>query len=201
MRYSRYHKHDHEKQPATQCCEWPECDGEGLHPAPKRDMLPYHYHPSLGNDRALRSERQWFCLKHIREFNASWNYFEHMNAEDMERFERDSLTGHRRTRDTRTRTANDPHVKKAYEKAWEWRTGSDGQAGQKEPKADNAAPQQECDAVELLGLSYPLTQEKIKSRYRVLVKKYHPDHHGKETEEQFKAINEAYSYLMAHSVF
>ena len=53
----------------------------------------------------------------------------------------------------------------------------------------------EKEAMDVMDLSYPLTKEKIKRQFRILVKKYHPDAAGKETEEQFKSIAQAYELL------
>ncbi len=50
---------------------------------------------------------------------------------------------------------------------------------------------------EILEVSKNASQEEIKQKYRELAKKWHPDANGnsKESEEKFKAINEAYSHL------
>ena len=53
------------------------------------------------------------------------------------------------------------------------------------------------DYYQTLGVSRNATDEEIKSAYRKLAKKYHPDHNqgDKDAEEKFKAINEAYEVL------
>lgn len=53
------------------------------------------------------------------------------------------------------------------------------------------------DYYKVLEVSKTATQEEIKQNYRMLAKKWHPDANGntKESEEKFKAINEAYSHL------
>ena len=57
----------------------------------------------------------------------------------------------------------------------------------------------ERDAMGVLELSWPLTQADVKSRYKDLVKRHHPDANGgsREAEEKFKEINAAYSTLRA----
>jgi curved DNA-binding protein len=49
----------------------------------------------------------------------------------------------------------------------------------------------------IMGLEPPLSQELIKSRYKELAKKYHPDlnKNDKGAEEQFKKVNMAYTVL------
>ena len=60
-------------------------------------------------------------------------------------------------------------------------------------------PVQFQDYYEILGLKRDATAEEIKSSYRRLARKWHPDlrpaHEKKEAEEQFKRVNEAYEVL------
>ena len=53
------------------------------------------------------------------------------------------------------------------------------------------------DYYKILEVSNTASQEEIKQSYRMLAKKWHPDanNNTKESEEKFKAINEAYSVL------
>jgi curved DNA-binding protein CbpA len=51
----------------------------------------------------------------------------------------------------------------------------------------------------LFDLQPPLTLIGLKSRYKELVKRHHPDTHGgdRDAEERLKEINQAYSTLKA----
>ena len=63
------------------CCEWPGCKAAGAHRAPKGRENEYYR----------------FCLEHVREFNHSYNFFKGMSDDDVARFQKDALTGHRPT--------------------------------------------------------------------------------------------------------
>src|ERR1041384_3817554 len=65
------------------CCEWKGCGNSATHRAPKGRM---------------RENEYWrFCLDHVREYNASYNYFAGMNDDDVMRYQKDAITGHRPT--------------------------------------------------------------------------------------------------------
>ena len=51
------------------------------------------------------------------------------------------------------------------------------------------------DYYEILGVDKNSSQEEIKKAFRQLARKYHPDVAGKEYEEKFKEINEAFQIL------
>jgi DnaJ-domain-containing protein 1 len=65
----------------------------------------------------------------------------------------------------------------------------------KEERFSATAP--ELAALTVLNLSPPVTRQEIKSRYKELVKRHHPDANGgsKDAEERLKAINRAYETL------
>src|ERR1044071_2436605 len=59
------------------------------------------------------------------------------------------------------------------------------------------ASQNKRDYYEVLGVARSATPEEIKKAYRKLAVQFHPDKHkgGKEMEEKFKEISEAYEVL------
>ncbi len=51
----------------------------------------------------------------------------------------------------------------------------------------------------IFNLSHPITLADVKTRYKELVKRHHPDANGgdKQAEERIKLINQAYTTLRA----
>ena len=71
------------QRPDAPVCQWKGCNCEATHRAPK------------GRDR--ENEYWRFCLAHVREYNASYNYFAGMSDDAVTRYQKDALTGHRPT--------------------------------------------------------------------------------------------------------
>ena len=64
------------RAPETPCCEWKGCNNASTHRAPK------------GRDSA--NEHWRFCLEHVRAYNASYNYFKGMSADDVSKYQKAS---------------------------------------------------------------------------------------------------------------
>ncbi len=135
-------------------------------------------------------EYEWFCLDHIRERNQQWDYFSGMGSDEIEAFIQDAVTGHRPTwtREGRIRE----HYFTLQDKLYEFINGS------KPAPAKPRIPAKTRNALATMELEHPYTQEQLKVRYRILVKKYHPDLNkgDKKLEEKFKSITTAYRFLL-----
>lgn len=156
--------------------------------------------PEPGDFRAPRSRENlrdyyWFCLEHVREYNAAWNYYAGMSEDQVERERRRDTIWHRPTwplRGQGGRRVEDP-----------FETGAAAGAEQAEVSPENAAAMAwsaaDRAALAVLGLAPPVTVPAVKKRYKDLAKRHHPDTNGgdKAAEETFKAINLAYARLSA----
>jgi DnaJ domain len=183
-------KPDHGKvvPEAAPLCQWKGCSAPGLHRAP------------MGRGREGQYLR--LCMEHVREFNASYNYFVGMSNAEVEAYQKDSLTGHRPTwkvganswaHGTRDGMVNagrdgrrfgDPH------EFFPWRAGRDGE------RRRTLKPL-ELKSLEALDLTAAAERLEIKARFKELVKRHHPDANGgdKRSEDKLREIIQAYNYL------
>lgn len=140
------------------------------------------------------NEYNWYCLEHIREVNKKWDFFAGMNADQIEEFRREAVTGHRPTWNRETRIGG--RQAKLEDALYEFL-----HPGGKKPKPSSPAiPPKIRKALSLFDMEYPFTVKHLKGQYRILVKKYHPDvnKHDKNAEETFKRITDAYRVLCEH---
>lgn len=166
----------------TRVCDMPGCRECGDFRAPK--------------DRSLR-EYYCFCEIHVREYNAAWDFFQGMSQTDIENHIRESMFG---DRPTWIYTSAPGWEETLRARAQSFRDFSDEEARRKERDAkrnDDATPERE--ALEIMGLAPPVSFDKIKERYRTLMKAHHPDRNpgDREAEEIVKRVNMAYTILKA----
>jgi hypothetical protein len=178
-------------------CDHPACSEVGLYPAPK------------GRDR-LR-EFYWFCLEHVRTYNSTWNYYAGMAEPEIETHIRHDTVWQRPTwplgrwgsRHRRGFTLHDgfgPIFGDGEPEAGARTRRENGSSARPEERARLAEHER---ALAVLELKWPVTLNEIKVRYKVLVKKLHPDANGgdKAAEEHLKVVNQAYSTLKNSSLF
>ncbi|MFQ5783559.1 MAG: J domain-containing protein [Alphaproteobacteria bacterium] len=166
---------------APRVCDHPGCQDEGLYRAPRSpDMLDSHY---------------WFCLEHVRSYNAHWDFFAGMNQDEIEAFREADVTGHRPTWPV--------GVRARLLRLWDGEGLRDlfglfGRESAESGDSSQAMPACERDALAMLNLGYAATLADIKTRFKELAKRYHPDVNGgdKASEERLKAIIEAYRLLI-----
>ncbi len=163
--------------PVLRHCDSPDCELSGEHRAPKsRERLREYY---------------WFCLEHVRAYNNAWNYYAGMSENEVEGERRADTYWHRPT----WPLGGEPVVGDGIKD--EFGLFEEEEADQQKKEERIAASAPEMAALAVLNLSPPVTRQMIKSRYKELVKRHHPDTNGgsKDAEERLKAINRAYETL------
>jgi hypothetical protein len=153
----------------------------------------------MGEYRAPKSrinlrEYYWFCLEHVRAYNAAWDYYKGMTPGEIEAALRADTAWQRPTWP----------LGRLGSTAWDEDAlrdplhilASGGLRGGTAREADRA-PAELREPLATLGLSWPTTLDAVKSRYKELAKRHHPDANGgnRAAEERLKTINLAYAML------
>ena len=190
-----------QQEPESRTCDWPDCEHEGEHKAPR-------------NRENLR-DYLWFCLDHVREYNKSWNYLDGIDSEELRAMQWSSATWNRPTWPLNDRvkhnagrdaTTQAEHIRDAAD---QFRDSQDPGTLSAEDLAEFASrarltPEDRL-ALDVLGLKATATLRDVKKRYKQLVKRFHPDANGgapdsaetrKESEDQLRMIIAAYSHLV-----
>lgn len=173
------------KKPASRPEHFPPCAVPGC-PEPGEFRAPV--------SREQLNQYQHLCLEHVRKFNQAWNYFDGWNRDEIETFMHSSVHGHRPTWAVHHLAGgNHALTPDALEAAL---ARMMGEAPPPRRKAETKAERKTREALATLGLEPGADTKTVKKHYKMLVKKYHPDvNSGKEAEETFRRITDAYVHL------
>ncbi|MEH6476685.1 MAG: J domain-containing protein [Sneathiella sp.] len=175
-------------------CDHDDCNAEGEFRAPKLRMM----------DRGGPGDYRWFCLKHIREFNKSWNFFDGMSDNEVLKYKDEDITGHRPTWKLGTRTSTE-NRKTRYDDPFDFQRdggfGNQSDTKSRDHKTTEGViiDEEHRAALATMDLKPGSTLLEIKRRRKELAKKFHPDKRGgdKQAEEILKTINQAYTHLLS----
>ena len=161
-------------------CEWNNCNEEGLYKAPK--------------EKDNSKEYRLLCLKHVREFNKSWNYFSGMSDEQVINFLKSDMTWHN---PTLSFSSSDNFFKVLWNNALKDEIENDKFKSDFNHMRQFKFDHKDIKAFGILGISVGLKWEKIQEKFKLLVKKFHPDINAgnKKYEEKLKQITLAYTQL------
>jgi DnaJ-domain-containing protein 1 len=146
---------------------------------------------------------RWFCLDHVRAFNAGYNYFDGMSAEEINRAQR-PLAGWERETRAFARAGTDPGPR--------WADFADpldaiGARFRRTvtPERHDGKPLSGEDrrSLEVLGLATDADRGALRKRYSELVRKYHPDRNGgdRSHEARLRRVISAYQQLRRAPAF
>lgn len=159
-------------------CDVEGCEAPGEYRAPR-------------SRRALR-EWRWFCLEHVRAYNAAWDYYRGMSPDQIETELRSDVAWQRPTWP----------LGRIGGTAWRHAAGFEESLAALADRATQrgaatAAPAELKAHLAALDLGWPVTLEAVKARYKELAKRHHPDANGGDAGagERFKAISLAYTTL------
>ena len=178
-------------------CEHPTCREPGEFRAPG-------YRPN-GFDGP--GEWRWFCLDHVREFNAGYDWFEGMSAEEILAAQSPASGWRTESHSFRTTAGVDGMPR--------WSDYDDpldaisarangirsraGRTAKMAPSAfgDGRWSKEEAEALETMGLGSDIERQHLRRRYSELVRRYHPDRNGgvRTHEARLGQVVEAYQLL------
>ena len=145
-------------------------------------------------DRRRLNDYKWFCLAHVRAYNAAWDFYKGLGPAEIEheiRFD----TGWQRPTWPLGRLGGriDPALLRDPLGLFTYATHAD--MNRASPR-DETPPELRA-ALDVMGLAWPTGQPVLKARYKDLAKQFHPDANGgnRDAEEKLKDINRAYSLL------
>ena len=181
---------EREPGPPVRPCDHPGCAAGGEFRAPKSrlDLRDYY----------------WFCLDHVRAYNAAWNYYAGMTDGEIEsEIRRDTVWQRPSWRlGDRHSPSYAARIRDYFDVFAASPAGSghrDQRSGDRQPNAERRALSAREQALSVFEIEPPFTAVRLKARYKTLVKLHHPDAHGgdKAAEEKLKVINQAYATLKA----
>lgn len=172
-------------------CDNPNCGQRGEFRAPKsRYNLESYY---------------WFCLDHVRIYNAAWDYYQGMSVAEIEEALRAGTTWERPTWPMGDRKI-ERKVRAAFKRVFDEddieQNAEHIHAKAQERGVDPRYAAQ-LNALRELGLAPPIDFEGIKKRYRDMVKQHHPDVQkgNADAEEKIKRLNVAFTVLKEFYAF
>ncbi|WOF42155.1 J domain-containing protein [Sphingopyxis indica] len=186
----------HGRVPREAQCDMPGCDARGEFRAPASR------HRSPDGPPPYR----WLCLDHVREFNAGYNYFEGMSADQI--FAAQSPTSGWETESRAFRAAGSADLPPRWA---DFKDPMDALGARFRQRMDQARREandprftaEEHRAMQVLGLEAGADRSALRRRYSDLVRKYHPDRNGgdRSYETRLGEVVAAYQLLRKNGVF
>ena len=167
-------------------CDKETCENKGDYKAPKsRSNLNNYY---------------FFCLKHVTEYNKSWDFYKGLSVDQIELSIRKDTVWDRPSWPLKGNPSNVMDQLKEF-------LINDYSLFEKEKEihdflrnklVDENITNEEHKSLKILELKMPISVDEIKKRYKKLVKIFHPDvnDNNKNAERKFKEITEAYKILL-----
>ena len=195
-------KPDKDRRLHAQCpaCEWPDCKAPATHRAPKG---------------RLREREYWqFCLEHVRQYNHAYNFFAGMSTDDIARYQKDAVIGHRPTWKMGMNGARSASRSRSsrWHAAFEgiddpfgmFQDAGAGAGARREASRFENRPVRNAErkALDALGLEADASPQEVKRRFKTLVKRHHPDANGgdRSSEEKLREIIKAYNFLRSQKL-
>jgi hypothetical protein len=187
---------DEPREAEGPACEHPGCGVPGPYRAPK--------------GRGQEGRYFQFCLNHVRAYNATYNYFAGMTDAAVAAYQKDAVIGHRPTWAMGVNAAGKAPEAGAEGPARDWHyvdplgvlNGENFKQTRRRAPAEPKKPRLTGPvrrALDVMGLDESADGPTIKTQYKTLVKRFHPDANGgdRSFEERLRDIIKAHDTLKA----
>ena len=161
-------------------CDWNNCFEVGEYRAPIEKDNSKNY--------------RLLCLKHVKEFNQNWNYFAGMSDAQVIDFLKSDMTWHKKTQSF---SSSDNFFKVLWNNTLKDDLDKDKIKSEYNYMRQFKFDHKDIKAFGILGISVGLDWKKVHEKFKILVKKFHPDMNSgnKKFEEKLKLITLAYTQL------
>jgi DnaJ domain len=182
-----------------QRCAHPNCREEGEFRAPD----PFGGQSNFDGPGSYR----WLCFDHVREFNATYNFFNGMSREEIEEAQTPFAGWASETRAfTNGGVDNPPKWRDFHDPldAISARFRAHQSARMPAERTDGKRlSNEDRKALDIFKLDINADRRAIRQRYTELVRKFHPDHNGGDRahEKALQAVVEAYQTLRVSAAF
>ena len=175
------------EEPVKQVCQWEGCEKPGTHKAP------------MGRNR--EGLYLWMCIEHVREYNKNFNYFSGLSDDEIAKYQKENITGHRPTWKMGTRKV-EPVNESTLRATPGWHAKIQSRYtpdGKRIPTTGGPRKLKRLEekALHDLGLPSTASSDHITKKYKDLVKQNHPDRikGDRSSEQRLQQVLAAYKVL------
>jgi hypothetical protein len=148
-------------------------------------------------------EYRWLCLDHVRAFNARYNFFNGMTADEIHAAQRPYAGWERETRAFAANGADRPPRWADFSDPLDAIGARFRERMQAERKDGKPLSGPDRKALKVLGLDQDVDRRGLRQRYSELVRKFHPDRNGgdRSMEKALQEVIAAYQHLRSAPAF
>ncbi len=175
-------------------CAEPGCTAAGEFRAP------------AGRGPSFNGPGEWrlLCLDHVREFNAGYNYFGGMSADEISAAQNPYGGWDRETRAFASAGGSAPPRWSDFTDPLDAIGARFRRASAEGPRRDGRElSESDRKSLRVLGLGTDADRRTLRRRYADLLRRYHPDHNGGDRghEKALQAVIDAYTQLKSRPAF
>ena len=161
-------------------CEWENCNNKGKYKAP--------------TERDNSKKFMWLCKEHVTSFNKQWDYFDGMSDREIEIFLKSDTTWHRPTQKF---GSLDNFFNILWNNALNDKFNIFKENRTSEFNFKDNFSAEDKEAFKTMNLKLSDDWPTIQKKFKLLVKKFHPDKNlgNKIYEDKLKKITLAYSHI------